>query len=416
MRVWTLLPLVLIGAPILGGCLQSSPAPMPGSDRDSHGCIPSAGYSWCEAKQKCLRSWEENCTAPVQIQPAPIDPCANLSSVGSHDACYAALAARQSDAAQCDRIYDVDGRDACLSAFVASDASFCSRMVRTSYQDSCNLKVAYATNNSALCPSIRDAGMRDNCTSDLLSPCALYSDPAAAGRCEAFRQNNASFCLDDSCRFDFAKERLSLPACGMMTGERSRMLACRAVVLNDSTACTADNNSYRADWCYQLTAQALNDSEWCSYGQLGSPYRDECYLYFARLSRNASGCQSVYLETGRDWCYLNYSVDLDQPDTCRLVINSLNRNKCYMFTARTNGDATACNGLPGRDAAACYNAVVMGSVPLRDAASCAGINGSGIEVWKPRCFTTLAVQQRNFTICDFIDDSGYRQACLDKFA
>lgn len=32
-----------------------------GGDRDVHGCIPSAGYSWCEAKNKCLRSWEEMC-------------------------------------------------------------------------------------------------------------------------------------------------------------------------------------------------------------------------------------------------------------------------------------------------------------------------------------------------------------------
>jgi hypothetical protein len=35
---------------------------MPGSDRDEHGCIPSAGYTWCEPKQKCLREWEEPCT------------------------------------------------------------------------------------------------------------------------------------------------------------------------------------------------------------------------------------------------------------------------------------------------------------------------------------------------------------------
>lgn len=34
-----------------------------GNDRDEHGCIPSAGYSWCEAKQRCIRPWEENCTA-----------------------------------------------------------------------------------------------------------------------------------------------------------------------------------------------------------------------------------------------------------------------------------------------------------------------------------------------------------------
>jgi len=34
---------------------------MVGNDRDVHGCIGSAGYTWCELKQKCLRSWEEAC-------------------------------------------------------------------------------------------------------------------------------------------------------------------------------------------------------------------------------------------------------------------------------------------------------------------------------------------------------------------
>lgn len=32
-----------------------------GGDRDEHGCIGSAGYIWCKAKQKCLRQWEEPC-------------------------------------------------------------------------------------------------------------------------------------------------------------------------------------------------------------------------------------------------------------------------------------------------------------------------------------------------------------------
>jgi hypothetical protein len=34
-----------------------------GSDRDEHGCIPSAGYTWCEDKGKCLRIWEEECSS-----------------------------------------------------------------------------------------------------------------------------------------------------------------------------------------------------------------------------------------------------------------------------------------------------------------------------------------------------------------
>ena len=30
----------------------------PGSDRDAHGCIPSAGYTWSEVRKECLRLWE----------------------------------------------------------------------------------------------------------------------------------------------------------------------------------------------------------------------------------------------------------------------------------------------------------------------------------------------------------------------
>ena len=46
------------------GC-SATPAPQPsapahavGADRDSHGCIPSAGYQWCPATDKCERPWE----------------------------------------------------------------------------------------------------------------------------------------------------------------------------------------------------------------------------------------------------------------------------------------------------------------------------------------------------------------------
>ncbi|MFA4937137.1 MAG: hypothetical protein WC575_02510 [Patescibacteria group bacterium] len=35
--------------------------PLVGNNEDEHGCIGSAGYSWCEQKQKCLRVWEEKC-------------------------------------------------------------------------------------------------------------------------------------------------------------------------------------------------------------------------------------------------------------------------------------------------------------------------------------------------------------------
>lgn len=37
---------------------EAGPGGMPGSDRDAHGCIGSAGYSWCAREQRCVRSWE----------------------------------------------------------------------------------------------------------------------------------------------------------------------------------------------------------------------------------------------------------------------------------------------------------------------------------------------------------------------
>lgn len=40
------------------GCEQQL---LVGGDEDEHGCKPSAGYTWCEPKQKCLRTWEESC-------------------------------------------------------------------------------------------------------------------------------------------------------------------------------------------------------------------------------------------------------------------------------------------------------------------------------------------------------------------
>ena len=56
---------------------------MPGSDRDAHGCIGSAGYTWCEAKQKCLREWEEPCAASAAPTPtkAPLLPAVAVAAL-----------------------------------------------------------------------------------------------------------------------------------------------------------------------------------------------------------------------------------------------------------------------------------------------------------------------------------------------
>jgi len=54
--------------PVVIGTPSPEPSVMTvGGDRDEHGCIGSAGYSWCEIKQKCLRIWEEPCDSTPTI-------------------------------------------------------------------------------------------------------------------------------------------------------------------------------------------------------------------------------------------------------------------------------------------------------------------------------------------------------------
>ncbi|WP_244122372.1 hypothetical protein [Burkholderia latens] len=56
---YPLLIVLLATASALSACASADPSPRAvGSDRDAHGCIGSAGYSWCQATQRCERPWE----------------------------------------------------------------------------------------------------------------------------------------------------------------------------------------------------------------------------------------------------------------------------------------------------------------------------------------------------------------------
>ncbi len=60
-------------AAVLCGCRSS--VGLAGADRDEHGCIASAGYTWSRVAGDCLRLWE----AGVQLTDAQ-DPAASLAA------------------------------------------------------------------------------------------------------------------------------------------------------------------------------------------------------------------------------------------------------------------------------------------------------------------------------------------------
>jgi len=56
--------------------VQSQYTEVPGSDMDTHGCVGSAGYTWCASSDTCVRTWETPCP-PIIDQPLIITdvPC-----------------------------------------------------------------------------------------------------------------------------------------------------------------------------------------------------------------------------------------------------------------------------------------------------------------------------------------------------
>jgi membrane-bound inhibitor of C-type lysozyme len=66
--LWILLVLIVGGTIALAFTSRERPA-LVGGDKDAHGCLGSAGYSWCDARASCIRPWETFCTAvpPKQV-------------------------------------------------------------------------------------------------------------------------------------------------------------------------------------------------------------------------------------------------------------------------------------------------------------------------------------------------------------
>lgn len=52
-----------------------------GGQRDAHGCLTPAGYTWCEKEKTCVRPWELAAQKGFEISPESFNRyCQNLAS------------------------------------------------------------------------------------------------------------------------------------------------------------------------------------------------------------------------------------------------------------------------------------------------------------------------------------------------
>lgn len=54
----TLLPCLLVPLLLVSACASGPLSRLVGGNRDDHGCLGAAGYTWSEALHQCIRVWE----------------------------------------------------------------------------------------------------------------------------------------------------------------------------------------------------------------------------------------------------------------------------------------------------------------------------------------------------------------------
>jgi hypothetical protein len=278
----------------------------------------------------------------------------------------------------------------------------------------CFEQAAIRLNSTDYCVRLTDADRKLSCLKAVSPPCSFEKDAPSTQACQALLYSNSSYCHSNSCYFEFAINQGNASACDQITGERALQLSCQALVSHDPSRCNDDNISTIADYCLQIGAYRLNNATWCDLGAVSSPYRNACYLHFAITEKEPDYyCRKTFPEPSTDECYLNYSISVDNPAFCSTpyIQDSLTRNRCFIYTARNNGDPSACNGLFYSDRKSCYNLVLTDDMPLRDAASCAGVQD---DIWRDKCFLAFAQQTHDITQCAQINESDARAMCQSR--
>ena len=125
-----------------------------GGDKDEHGCLIAAGYSWCEAKQKCLRLWEEVCG----IEPAESD-------IASIKQAFMAEYAKSPDQVTV-AIHRFNGTHAFGGVKFSMDGEFGEGGMFLAYKDGRTWKLAFDGNGMYDCALISEYGFPADMTPD----------------------------------------------------------------------------------------------------------------------------------------------------------------------------------------------------------------------------------------------------------
>ncbi|HQT45067.1 MAG TPA: hypothetical protein PLO51_03755 [Candidatus Micrarchaeota archaeon] len=342
--------------------------------------------------------------------------CSSQPNVLLKDDCLVKAAFDSKNSSICSYIYTSEKKDDCLSFFEDGTLAYCGQYSNTSYRNTCMYKVALAGNTTAGCNVIGDSSLRADCISRLAPTCGSQPTAYLVQKCNAFKDSNPALCPDNSCIYDLAKNLSNASICDSIAINESDAVkaSCRSYATG-ADMCSQLSLSVVQDYCYQLLAQKSQNPATCSKASTDYGYQQNCYVNLSILKNDYTICLQNPSSLDKNDCLTQYALATGSADGCSSIdVQAVTAtNRCYNVAAQTSKMASLCNNISTYSwRVTCYSGLIQAGRQL-DLNDCTQISD---HAWNERCISTLAYQQQNSSVCDFIRDTAGVASCKSQFS
>jgi hypothetical protein len=396
------------------------------------GCI---SYTPTEEQPK-----NETVTPPVVLQ------CREMKDLNEGDRCYYNEAISKNNLTACSSILSNSLRDSCNLKFAISlnDSSLCARILNNNSRDDCYYTLA-PTAGLTVCNKIENATMRKNCRLELGDDtvlCENLTEDYDFHLCMAKARNNYSICADitnssfvNQCYVSFAKSKDNYSLCSLLadSGTHDECFRYFANLHSNYSLCNKISSNYTKYLCLtKLTGNYSLCNELSDYLQ-----RDSCVGVFASEHVNYSLCLNISTNLYRDRCYTDIAVKTLNADICsyiRCYECIADKNDCYYQLANLTGNISLCGNINEQSKSdtcrldlakshrspafcsyvensyqrnTCYYSIIYNE--KLEPSACAPIVHQN---WRDECYNKVAIDKKNATICEKIEDPFTKNKCV----
>lgn len=352
-------------------------------------------------------------------QPPPPPPPQNLSNetgdtnatVECGDQCLMDAAVDAKNHSACGLIENTSVAQECYEALAMESLDACREVEDSAVLRDCVTYFAEEESDASLCDLLTAGRVECRLAVD---PCIDSED---LGLCMALLNEDPSECgKDTSCLLNYSLTAKDSEACSLIQ-DGVIIKACQSAVLR-SDRCSALYYDAQRDLCYQMFAIYSDDYLTCTQISRNSVYAVDCYSIFAARLGNSSLCVREDLGLNERWyCLTNYTLLTgDLQGGCGKIdkLAATNLFRCSFEYAKKYGDPAGCQLIgTSSSRAVCYEGAIMYSNQNLDWHYCGAITNFD---WMNKCYVESAKIEGDASICDKISDQYSARSCRDSVA